>query len=90
MKVFVALTIGYVFGARTTGKDLEHVTRSLKALCETDEFADVVSATRSQIGNALRELAGVVDGTHGASGTSAASDGGGDLVSTVRHLVGHD
>jgi hypothetical protein len=84
MNVFVALAVGYVVGAKTGGKDLDRLSRSLKALCETDEFADVVIAARSQLGSTLRELASVVDGEHRLPDTT------GDLVAKVRHIVGHD
>ena len=50
MNVLVALAVGYLIGAKTGGKDLDQLGRSLKALCETDEFADVVAAARAQIG----------------------------------------
>jgi hypothetical protein len=84
MSILVALAVGYLVGAKTGGKDLDELTRSLKALCETDEFADVVTAARAQAATTLRELAAVVDGQHGLPDT------GGDLVARVRHLVGHD
>ncbi|MGH9301137.1 MAG: hypothetical protein ACRD0I_08595 [Acidimicrobiales bacterium] len=82
MNIFVALAIGYLVGAKTGGKDLEHLSRSLKALCGTDEFSDVVSAARVQVGSTLRELATLVGGEQGAP------DSDGDLVTRVRHLVG--
>ncbi len=85
MNVFLAMAVGYVVGAKTGGKDLDQLGRSLKSLCETDEFADVVSAARTQIGTTLRELAGIVDGEH-----QAPDAAGGDLVAKVRHLVGQE
>lgn len=84
MKVVLALAAGYLIGARTGGKDLDHLTRSLKVLAETDEFGDVVSAARAQVGSTLRELAAIVDGDR------KLEDANGDLVATVRHLVGYD
>jgi hypothetical protein len=84
LNVFVALAVGYVIGAKTGGKDLDQLGRSLKALCETDEFSDVVSAARAQIGSTLRELASIVDGEH------RLPEAGGDLVAKVRHLVGRE
>jgi hypothetical protein len=84
MNVLMALAVGYVVGAKTGGKDLDRLSRSLKALCETDEFADVVIAARSQLGSTLRELASVVDGEH------QRPEATGDLVAKVRHIVGHD
>jgi hypothetical protein len=81
MIAFVALIVGYVIGAQAGSKDLDQVVSSLKALRETDEFADVVSAVRTHVGHTLRELASVVDG----EGEPAAETG--DLVDKVRHLV---
>ena len=83
MNVLTALAIGYLIGAKSGGKDLERLGRSLKDLYETDEFADVVLAARAQLGSTLRGLADVLD----ASGVQGHADG--DLVATVRHLVRH-
>ncbi len=84
MKTLFALAAGYLIGAKTGGKDLDRLGRSLKLLCNTEEFADVVSAARAQVGSTLREIATIVDGDQ------HIPDIGGDLVATVRHLVGHD
>ena len=84
MNILVALAVGYVVGAKTGGKDLDQLGRSLKALCETDEFADVVAAGRAQVASTLRELASIVDGGRSRPATS------GDLVARVRNLVGQD
>jgi hypothetical protein len=84
MNVLLALAIGYLVGARTGGEDLDRLGRSLKALCETDEFTDVMAAGRAQLGHTLRELASVIDGER------LPADAGGDLVARVRNLVGHD
>jgi hypothetical protein len=83
MGVFFGLIVGYLLGARTGGKDLEQLSESVKALAGTDEFADVVSAARSQVGHTLRELAAIVDGHDGA----ASDDPSLDLVDRVRHIV---
>jgi hypothetical protein len=84
MNVALAVVVGYVIGAKSGGKDMDRLGRSLKALCETDEFADVVSAARSHLGSTLRELASIVDGEHGAPEMN------GDLVARVRTLVGRE
>jgi hypothetical protein len=84
MNVITALVVGYVIGAKTGGKDLDRLTGSLKALCETDEFADVVLAARAHVGTTLRGLAGAIDGEGGRPEPT------GDLVATVRHLVGRE
>jgi hypothetical protein len=82
--VFLALMVGYVIGAKTGGKELEELGRSVNALFGTDEFADVVTSARSQVGSTLRELASMVDGEH------RLTDVSGDLVAKVRNLVGPD
>lgn len=84
MNVLLALVAGYVVGAKTGGKEMDQLGRSLKALCDTDEFADVVSAARAQVGTTLREVASIIDGGHQVPETD------GDLVGRVRHLVGRD
>jgi hypothetical protein len=84
MKPLAALAVGYFLGARSGGKDLDQLARSLEALCGTDEFADVVTAARSQLGSGLRELAAFVEGNQ------RESDRGGDIVTKVRNLVGRD
>lgn len=85
MGMFVALAVGYVIGARAGSKDLDQLTASLKALRESTEFADVVSALRAHVGHTLRELASTVDG-----GVSTAADQSGDLVERVKLIVGRD
>jgi hypothetical protein len=84
--VLVALTIGYVLGAKTGAKELEQFNRSLTALFGTDEFAEVVASARSQVGSSLREVAAMIDGGHHVP----LSEVGGDLVAKVRSLVGND
>jgi hypothetical protein len=81
MNVLVALAVGYLVGAKTGGKELNRLGQSVKALCETDEFADVVSAARAQVAGTLRELASMTDGRQPVTET-------GDLVARVRRLVG--
>jgi hypothetical protein len=93
MNVVLALAIGYVVGAKSGGKELDQLGRSLKALCETEEFSDVIGAARAQLGSTLRELASMVDGERrvpDVSGEARAADAGGDLVARVRNLVGRD
>jgi hypothetical protein len=84
MKMLLPLAVGYLIGAKTGGKDLEQLSRSLKALCETDEFGDVVTAARAQVASTLRELASIADGGQPASVPT------GDLVARVRNLVGRE
>jgi hypothetical protein len=81
MNVFVALAIGYVLGAKSGSKDLDKLGQAVKALSQTDEFAEVVSVSRAHVAGMLRQLAAIVDGGHPVPET-------GDLVSRVRRLVG--
>ena len=60
--VFLALAVGYVIGAKTGGKELDQLGRSVTALMGTDEFADVVVTARSQVSSTFRQLASMVDG----------------------------
>ncbi|HWE66647.1 MAG TPA: hypothetical protein VG298_08385 [Acidimicrobiales bacterium] len=82
--VFLALVVGYVIGAKTGGKELEQLGESITALLGTDEFVDVVTSARAQVGSTLRELASMVDGDR------HLSEVGGDLVARVRSLVATD
>ena len=84
MKTLAALAAGYLIGAKAGGKDLDRLSRSLKSLYNTDEFAEMVSAARAQVGSTLHELAAMVEGNQ------HLPDVGGDLVATVRSLVGRD
>jgi hypothetical protein len=84
MKLLAALAVGYWVGAKTGRRDLNQLTTSLKALYDTDEFADVVTAARVQVGATLRDLAAIVDGDQ------KVADVSGDLVAKVRHLVGSE
>lgn len=83
MKVFVAMAVGYLLGAKTGGEDLDKLVRSVKVLCQTDEFSDVVSASRAQMAVMLRELASIVAGEQPLPDST-------DLVAQVRRLVGDD
>jgi hypothetical protein len=81
MIAFVALIVGYVIGAQAGNKDLDQVVSSLKALRDSDEFADVLSAVRTHVGHTLRGLAAVVEG----EAEPPAETGG--LVERARHLA---
>jgi hypothetical protein len=82
--VVMALVVGYVIGAKTGGKELDELGRSVTALLGTDEFADVVVSARAHVGSTLRDLASMVEGEH------RLADVSGDLVARVRNLVGND
>ena len=85
MAAVVALVVGYVIGARAGSKDLDQVARALRAVRESEEFADLVSAVRSHAAHTLRELATMVDGEVERNDDAAGS---GDLVERVRHIFG--
>jgi hypothetical protein len=44
LNLLASLAIGYVAGAKTGEKNIDELSRSLKALRQTDEFAQVISA----------------------------------------------
>jgi hypothetical protein len=83
VKTLAAIAIGYIVGAKSGAKELDRLSRSLQALFETDEFADVMGAARAQVGAGLREIAALIDGHH------PATDGPADIVAKVRNLVEH-
>ena len=84
MGIFVALAVGYVVGAKTGSKDLDQLVKSLRALRESEEFADVVSAARTHLGHTLREIANTIE-----RGSSVAHEHhNGDMVERVRQLFG--
>ncbi len=85
MGMLIAFAAGFVVGARTGKKDFDDLTSSLRALRDSQEFADVVSAARSHVSHGLRELASVLDGA-----ASAADGESGDVVTRVRVLFGRD
>jgi hypothetical protein len=88
MGIFVALAVGYVVGAKTGSKDLDQLTKSLRALRESEEFADVVAAVRSHLGHTLREVASTLDGGGGGGGVGGSVRQSGDMVDRVRQLFG--
>jgi hypothetical protein len=86
MGAVVALVVGYVVGARAGSKDLDQVTRALRAVRQSEEFADLVSAARTHAAHTLRELATIVGGE--AERTDDAGNASGDVVERVRHIFG--
>jgi PAS domain S-box-containing protein len=75
--------VGYIVGAKSGAKELDRLSRSVQALFETDEFADLVGAARAHVGSGLRHIAALVDGQQ------PAPDGAVDIVGKVRNLVEH-
>jgi hypothetical protein len=83
MKVLIALVGGYLIGARAGSRDFDQLTKSLRALYESTEFDDLMTAVRAHAGHTLRELADVVD--HGSDLLPTN-----DLVERVRQLAARD
>lgn len=84
MTILAAALVGFLIGSRSGDEDFDQIRRSLVALYGTDEFADLIAATRSQAAKILRELAQIVD----PEPSAMVADG--DVVARVRHLVGRD
>lgn len=82
MTVIIAFVVGYVLGLKTDDDDVGQLRRSLRALYGSDEFSDVVTAARIQMASTLRVIADMTDGDPGQENED------GDLVATVRNLVG--
>jgi hypothetical protein len=85
MGMLIAFAAGFVVGARTGKKEFEDLTTSLRALRDSQEFADVVVAARAHMSHGLRELASVLDGA--ASAKSGESE---DVVTRVKLLFGRE
>jgi hypothetical protein len=83
MKVLFALVGGYLIGARAGSRDFDQLNKSLRALYESEEFDDFVSAVRTHAGHTLRELADLVD----QGGELLPTH---DLVERVRQLAARD
>jgi hypothetical protein len=83
MKVLIALVGGYLIGARAGSRDFDQLSKSLRALYESEEFDDFVHALRSHASHTLRELADVLD----SGGELLPTH---DLVERVRQLAARD
>jgi hypothetical protein len=83
MKVLMALVGGYLIGARAGSRDFDQLTKSFRAVVESEEFDDLVRAVRTHAGHTLRELADVLDSGGDLLPTH-------DLVERVRQLAARD
>jgi hypothetical protein len=83
MSILAALVAGFVIGTKAGGEEWDQVRQSLVALYGSEEFADVVTATRAQVAKALRVMAQMVDAE-----PEEVNDT--DVVARVRHLIAHD
>jgi len=85
MKVLLALAVGYLLGTKTGGAELERLEQAVKSLYDTDELAEVVTATRSHVAHVLRELASVTEGDAPKASSASRS-----MMAQVRQLIGPD
>ena len=83
MKVLLALVGGYLVGARAGSRDFDQLTKSFRAVYESEEFEELLTAVRSHAGHTLRELADVIDRGSDMLATN-------DLVERVRQLAARD
>jgi hypothetical protein len=83
MSILAALVAGFVIGTKSGGEEWDQVRQSLVSLYGSEEFADVVTATRAQVAKALRVMAQMVDAE-----PEEVDDT--DVVARVRHLIAHD
>jgi hypothetical protein len=83
MGVVLAMAVGYVLGARAGRGELDDVNASLRAVWNSDEFADLVAALRNQTAHVLREAASMVEATPRTDDDGLAR---GDLVEQVRSM----
>jgi hypothetical protein len=83
MKVLFALLGGYLIGARAGSRDFDQLSKSFRAVYQSEEFEDLVSAVRTHAGHTLRELADLVDHRGEPLPTH-------DLVERVRQLAARD
>jgi hypothetical protein len=83
MSILAALVAGFVIGTKAGGEEWDQVRQSLVALYGSEEFADVVTATRAQVAKTLRVVAQMVDAE-----PEEVHDT--DVVARVRHLIARD
>lgn len=60
MGMLFAFAAGYVVGARAGRERLEEVAESIRAVRDSEEFAALVSATRSYVSHVLEEASELV------------------------------
>jgi len=83
MSMHAARVASFVIGTKSGGEEWDQVRPSLVAPYGSEEFADVVTATRTQVATALRVMAQMVD-------TEPEEIRDTDVVARVRHLIAHD
>lgn len=85
MGLLLVFAAGYVMGSRAGSETLDEVVGAVRAIRESDEFNDLVTALRNHAADSLRGLAAMVE-----HGRESADDPGvpTDLVERVRLIVG--
>ncbi|HWC38339.1 MAG TPA: hypothetical protein VG476_07410 [Acidimicrobiales bacterium] len=58
--MLLAFAAGYIVGARAGREGLSEVAESIRAIRDSEEFAALVSATRSYVGHVLEEVSAMV------------------------------
>jgi hypothetical protein len=81
MKMLFALAAGYVLGASAGSRDFDELFDSVRAIRDSEEFHDFLSALRSHASQTLRELADMLERVGPEAVTSN------DLVERVKQMA---
>ena len=81
MKVLLALVTGYFVGANAGSRDYDQLVESVRAIRDSEEFHDFLTALQSHASQTLRELADMVERAGPESLTPT------DLVERVKALA---
>jgi uncharacterized protein involved in exopolysaccharide biosynthesis len=81
MKVLLALVTGYFVGANAGSRDYDQLVESVRAIRDSEEFHDFITALRAHASQTLRELADMLERTGPESMTPT------DLVERVKALA---
>ena len=85
MDLLFVFAVGYAMGSRAGGESLDEVIEAVRAIRESDEFHDFVTAMRKHAAFSLRNLATVLEREREPT---AAPNVPTDLLDRVRLLVG--
>jgi hypothetical protein len=81
MGTLFGFAVGYILGARAGQEGFEELTRSIRAIRESEEFRSFVSAMKDHGRHIAREAAGRIGGevaVSGDFGNGAGHESGGD------------
>ena len=84
MELVLAFAIGYVVGAKAGGRDFDDVLAAARAVRDSDEFSDLVTAVRAHVARTLSDLGDLIEGNV-EEGAEVV-----DLVDRVRRLARRD